>query len=255
MAPIGAEHFTAEDGRLMTGEASQHPAYHILISARDMARFGLLMLRGGKWGERQVVSADWVAESTRDYSDASLYGADGYGYMWWVAKQGRKFPHIPHVELGEGAYSARGSRGHYLLVMPAHDMVIVHRVNTFERGNAVSGAAMGLLTAAVLNAKSAEGPILSSPTTEALDEYVGIYWHRPGRDRDGDLAAVRHGPHVSQQAESRDVGTGVYADFNHRISRRLVQRSHAFDRYIHVLALSRAAFYRSADYSSSQRLG
>ena len=75
MAPIGAEHFTAEDGRLMTGEASQHPAYHILISARDMARFGLLMLRGGKWGERQVVSADWVAESTRDYSDASLYGA------------------------------------------------------------------------------------------------------------------------------------------------------------------------------------
>ncbi len=184
MAPIGAEHFTAEDGRLMTGEASQHPAYHILISARDMARFGLLMLRGGKWGERQVVSADWVAESTRDYSDASLYGADGYGYMWWVAKQGRKFPHIPHVELGEGAYSARGSRGHYLLVMPAHDMVIVHRVNTFERGNAVSGAAMGLLTAAVLNAKSAEGPILSSPTTEALDEYVGIYRHRPGRELD-----------------------------------------------------------------------
>ena len=44
--------------------ASQYPAYHMLLSARDMARLGLLMLRQGRWRDRQLIPAEWVRRST-----------------------------------------------------------------------------------------------------------------------------------------------------------------------------------------------
>jgi CubicO group peptidase (beta-lactamase class C family) len=39
-----------------------HPAYPLRMSARDMARFGLLYLRGGAWRDRTVVPEAWVKE-------------------------------------------------------------------------------------------------------------------------------------------------------------------------------------------------
>jgi len=151
--PIGMEHFSAKDGWYVTGEESIHPAYPFRITAHDFARFGLLMLREGRWNDQQVIPADWIAEITSYYSDAALYASDGYGYMWWVAKQGNKYPHLPNVKLKDGAYSARGAGGHYILVLPEYDMVIVHRVNTYQRGQAVSSSQMGRLVNLILASK------------------------------------------------------------------------------------------------------
>jgi CubicO group peptidase (beta-lactamase class C family) len=150
--PIRMEDYTAEDGWYVTGEASIHPAYPFKITARDMARFGLLMLREGKWKNKQVVPADWVRESTRYHSDATLYGADGYGYMWWVARDHNKFPHLPNTDIPEGSYSARGAGGHYILVIPERNMVIVHRVNTYE-DNSVSRQEFGKLVKMIFDAE------------------------------------------------------------------------------------------------------
>jgi CubicO group peptidase (beta-lactamase class C family) len=150
--PIGMEDFEVEDGWYVHGEESIHPAYPFHISTRDLARFGLLMLRGGRWGEVQVVPADWVVESTRYHSDATLYGFDGYGYMWWVASDFNTFPHLPNVDIPEGSYSARGAGGHYLLIIPDHDLVIVHRVDTYIPGNSVGAAEFGNLTRLILEA-------------------------------------------------------------------------------------------------------
>jgi len=79
--PIQMENFTPEDGEYVDGEESIHNAYPFIITARDMARFGLLMLRKGNWNGKQVIPEDWVEESTRYHSDATLYRSDGYGYM------------------------------------------------------------------------------------------------------------------------------------------------------------------------------
>lgn len=150
--PIGMEDFSAEDGWYVTGEESVHPAYPFIITAHDMARFGLLMLRKGKWNGKQLIPEDWVEESTRYHSDASLYGSDGYGYMWWVARDHNKYSHLPGISLPEGTYSARGAGGHYILVIPQYDMVVVHRVDTFE-DNSVSSAEFGKLMKLILDAK------------------------------------------------------------------------------------------------------
>ncbi|MFO7865634.1 MAG: serine hydrolase [Candidatus Aminicenantes bacterium] len=150
--PIGMEDFTAGDGEYVTGEESIHPAYPFVITARDMARFGLLMLRRGKWNNTQIVPEEWVKKSTRYHSDAALYGTDGYGYMWWVVRHHNRYLHLPNVELPEGSYSARGAGGHYILIIPRRDMVIVHRVNTFDR-NRVSSGEFGTLVKMILDAK------------------------------------------------------------------------------------------------------
>lgn len=152
--PIGMENFSVEDGNYVDGEESIHQAYPFRINARDLARFGLLMLRQGQWDGQQIVPADWVEESTSYHSDATLYACDGYGYMWWVAKSHNKFSHLPGVDLKEGTYSARGAGGHYVLVIPDRDMVIVHRVNTDLKDNRVSGEEFGKLVGLILEARA-----------------------------------------------------------------------------------------------------
>lgn len=49
-------------------------------SCRDLARFGLLFLRGGEWGGEQIVSAEWVAEATAPSQELN----EGYGFLWWL---------------------------------------------------------------------------------------------------------------------------------------------------------------------------
>ncbi len=143
--PIGMVDFAAADGKYVKGAASRHPAYPFYMSARDMARFGLLFLNGGNWDGKQVVPAAWVEESTRSYSDAGDRG--GYGYLWWVAVDGKHFSGSP---MPEGVYTGRGAGGHVLAVIPSHDLVVVHRVNTFQRGNRVDYNEVGKLIATVL---------------------------------------------------------------------------------------------------------
>ena len=151
--PIGMENFKAEDGEYVTGDESIHAAYPFIITARDLGRFGLLMLRNGNWNGKQIIAEGWVKESTSYYSDATLYGTDGYGYMWWVSNKHNKFSHLPNVELPEGSYSARGAGGHYVLIIPEYDMVLVHRVDTFIRGNSVSAEEFGTLVNLILEAR------------------------------------------------------------------------------------------------------
>ena len=114
-----------QDGVRYTPEASRHDYFTWCLSARDLARFGLLYLRKGLWGRKRILSEGWVERSVLPYSDAGLNGA--YGFLWWVSREGI---HWPHVIVPKGTYSARGYGGHRLVVVPALDLVLVHRVDT-----------------------------------------------------------------------------------------------------------------------------
>ena len=117
------------------------------MSARDLARFGLLYLRKGAWGNQQLVPRAWVEESTQSFSNT---GRCGYGYMWWVAAEGKS---LPGVYLPDGSYWAWGMRGHYLVVVPALDLVVVHRVNTDIPGREVTDKEFGRLLRLILDAR------------------------------------------------------------------------------------------------------
>jgi len=149
--PLGMEDFRLEDCTYVTGVDSVYPAYPFRMTARDMARFGLLFLRAGVWRGQQLIPRDWVQASLTAYSEAGAAG--GYGYLWWVATNGQ---HLPAVTLPAGSYSARGNRGHYILVIPQLDVVIVHRVNTDMPTREVTHAQFGELVRLILEARTPE---------------------------------------------------------------------------------------------------
>jgi CubicO group peptidase (beta-lactamase class C family) len=126
--PIGMEDYRPSDGKYFTGGASVYPAYPIRMSARELARFGLLYLHEGRWRDRQVVPADWVRASTRPYSESG-YGP-GYGYLWWTGFLNAPYaPYAPIVTLPPGSFFAWGAGGQFAFVMPAIDLVVVYRVD------------------------------------------------------------------------------------------------------------------------------
>jgi CubicO group peptidase (beta-lactamase class C family) len=147
--PVDMEDYRVEDGTHVRGKESIHAAYPFRMTARDMARFGLLYLRGGRWRDRQVVPGEWVAESTRAYS--SIGEGGGYGYLWWVSPGG---PHFTSAFFKGEVFSARGAGGHYILVVPYLNLVVVHRVNTDEPGRQVTNSQFGHLVQLIMNARN-----------------------------------------------------------------------------------------------------
>ena len=83
--PVGMQDYRPSDGRYVTGPESSLPAYPFHMSARDLARFGLLYLHGGRWGARQVVPDAWVRESTTPRSLTQI--GSGYAYLWWTPRR------------------------------------------------------------------------------------------------------------------------------------------------------------------------
>ena len=145
--PLQMEDFGVEDVQYFRGADSIHPAYPFRMTARDMARFGLLYLRAGKWRGKQIIPKKWVRESIKSYSDA---GADGgYGYLWWVAVDGKLFPNVSF----DKAYAALGAGGHIILVVPKFNLVVVHRVNTDIQGVSVTDEQSGSLLKLILDAR------------------------------------------------------------------------------------------------------
>jgi CubicO group peptidase (beta-lactamase class C family) len=199
--PLQMEHFDKDDDMTFKVKESLHAAYMFKISARDMARFGLLMLRNGSWNGKQIIPSDWVKETTAYCSDAFAYGGDGYGYMWWVVKNNNKLPHFPFVDLREGAYSARGAYGQYILVIPEYDMVIVHRVNSFERGNNVSGSQFGMIVKKILMAGPEKDSDFYKIDPKLLISYTGKY----AIEKDLYIAVTKKGDNLILQKSDRNI--------------------------------------------------
>ena len=144
--PLEMQDFTPADGRYVRGKDLRHPAYPMRLSARDLARFGLLYLRDGRWKDRQIVPAAWVRESTSPHSESER---GGYGYLWWTLRGADCFP---KARPNDRCFFAAGNYGQYIMVIPALDLVVVHRVNTDLTHKRVSRTAfrklLALITAA-----------------------------------------------------------------------------------------------------------
>ena len=106
------------DGRAMTSvPGGSHWGGGLWISARDQARLGLMVLRGGRWGDTQVLSEDWVA---RMLTPCAL--KPDYGYLWWLNTARARYP-----TASERAYAAVGAGGNLILCEPERDLVLVAR--------------------------------------------------------------------------------------------------------------------------------
>ena len=119
--PLGIRSATWESDADETFVASSY-AY---LTARDLARVGLLMQRDGRWGDQQVLPKEWVAFNRQPF-DKYKAGQDEAvpGGQWWLNREvqgaARPWPDAP-----ADTFAALGHWGQALYVMPEKQLVIV----------------------------------------------------------------------------------------------------------------------------------
>lgn len=96
---------------------------------RDMSRFGLLILRNGKWENRQLVSAAFLRESTNTSQTLN----ESYGYLWWLnGKASYRLPSgvggvVPGMlwpDCPADTFAALGAMDKKIYVVPSLDLVV-----------------------------------------------------------------------------------------------------------------------------------
>ena len=105
------------DKRIQSVSGGAHWGGGMLISARDQARLGLLVARGGMWGDRRLLPSAYVAEML-----APSPANDGYGFLWWLNRGKARRP-----GWSERCVSAMGAGTNLIWVDPDRDLVAVLR--------------------------------------------------------------------------------------------------------------------------------
>ena len=153
--PMGAEHpgyFWLDDG------GTEMAGGGLNITARDAARFGQMILQGGKYNDRQIIPRAVVEMIlkpgdpegfTRHYKGDPWYGevAGAYRNQWWTFNNAHK------------AVSAIGVHGQYIYIDKQADMVVVKQSSAPD---AEGGANL---------INDVEGPMLYQAIAEYLLEH------------------------------------------------------------------------------------
>lgn len=97
------------------------------LTSRDFMKLAQLIISGGRWRGKQVISEDWARRSVAQHT---TIGSNKYAYLWWISDypyDGRKI----------AAFYAAGNGGQIAVGVPDLDLVIV-----FNGGNYSDRAAL-----------------------------------------------------------------------------------------------------------------
>lgn len=128
MDPIGASptwewhgyrnsYVKIDDRRMQSVSGGSHWGGGVFIHAQDQARIGLMLLRGGAWNGRRILSEDWIS---RMRVPCPLYPQ--YGYLWWLNTARVLLPGA-----SDASYFASGAGGNLTWIDPDKDLVAVLR--------------------------------------------------------------------------------------------------------------------------------
>ncbi|MFQ5865981.1 MAG: serine hydrolase domain-containing protein, partial [bacterium] len=110
--PLGITDYSWErypNGTIQTGGG-------LYLRPRDMAKLGYLYLQDGVWNGRQIISKEWIEESTKTH--ISIDSVWRYGYQWWLRTY-----HVNSRSIE--SFAARGWGGQNIIVFPTLNMVVV----------------------------------------------------------------------------------------------------------------------------------
>lgn len=101
----------------------------IQTSLRDLARLGWLWCNWGNWAGQQVIPEHWLRNATVVAPDILAHNPENvwrYGHGFWTNERGKLWADLPR----EG-FTAWGAGGHYVIVFPNYDLVIVMNPTPF----------------------------------------------------------------------------------------------------------------------------
>ena len=109
----------------------------MFINAWDMARFGLLTQRRGVWGDKRILSEEWVKMSL-----TPTVPQPTYGFMNWFLNTDKKWmPNAP-----ASAFGHVGNGTNLVFVSPEQDLVVVVRWIENNKINEFLGLMLGAIT-------------------------------------------------------------------------------------------------------------
>lgn len=104
--PMGMAHYAWERA---DGKGLVSAGWGLRLRAIDMAKLGMLVLSGGRWNGRQIVSQAWMRTMTAPSS------APWYGQFWW----------INDIVATEPEVHAMGFKGQFIVALPERNAVVV----------------------------------------------------------------------------------------------------------------------------------
>ncbi|MEL6206369.1 MAG: serine hydrolase [Pseudomonadota bacterium] len=115
------------------------------ICARDMARFGQMMLNGGHFGGQRIVPDNVVTQittlgDTEAFARgprADVFPGGAYRDFWWITND------------EDGVYQARGVHGQLISINPRRQVVIARHASEVEASNSQRDVEVGAAFAAI----------------------------------------------------------------------------------------------------------
>ena len=124
-APLGITNYINQ-----TDDTEEKPYFGggMLLTSRDLLKFGQLYLNKGTWKGKRIISESWITESFKKYGrlqDAK--DKNEYGYLWWHDTYEINGKPIKSIE-------ARGAGGQFIFILPELDTVVVITAGNFRNG-------------------------------------------------------------------------------------------------------------------------
>ncbi|MDC8003894.1 serine hydrolase [Aureisphaera galaxeae] len=119
----------------------------MLLTSRDLLKFGQLYLNKGQWNGTQIIPEAWVEESFQKHVQLQdVRDKNHYGYQWWHDTYEINGKAIATIE-------ARGAGGQFIFIIPELDSVVVITSGNFRnrKGNQPRDILNGFLLPALLN--------------------------------------------------------------------------------------------------------
>ncbi|MBC2580073.1 serine hydrolase [Clostridium sp. DJ247] len=96
----------------------------LYLTARELSKFGQLLLNNGTWNKKQLIPASYIAQATKSQIDTSEFNEyfatvdhkQGYGYQVWM----NSYPN---------SYRMDGLYGQYVVILPDKNAVVTYVSN------------------------------------------------------------------------------------------------------------------------------
>lgn len=191
--PLGIENADWETDPL----GNNTGGWGLRVKTEDIAKFGQLFLRDGKWKRKRILSKKWVKEAStakiiqhpdlpkekRDQSDWE----QGYSYQMWRARN--------------NAYRGDGAFGQFCLIMPDQDAVIAITSETPDMQDELNAVWKFLLPAM----KKKRLPANDSLVQQMKLQLQSLSLPIPGNSNSSELATTLEGKNFEMQQNDRHI--------------------------------------------------
>ena len=131
----------------------------LFLRPTDMARFGYLYLMHGRWEDQQIVSSEWVEESTTQLGQGTWDPSASYGYQWWAYSQPGNY------------FTGIGAQAQFVTVYPEKNLVVVITSSTADPiGEWTSMLNISSLMPEIVRSVESDGPLPDNPEAVAALE-------------------------------------------------------------------------------------